>query len=181
MYRPEKEELVQSLKTEFFEQINTVLVTQNNGMTVDEISDLRNQFRKVGGTYRVTKNTLLRLAVEKTDFEDLKDMFTGPTVITYANDPVEVSKIATKYAKENKKFSIVGGAIGKHVFDANGVKALADMPPLDTLRAKIVGILNTPATQVVRLLQAVPQETVQVQNAAVSQLVNVIRAYSSKS
>jgi large subunit ribosomal protein L10 len=110
--------------------------------------------RAAGGKVKVAKNRLAKLALQGTDAEHIADLFTGPTVIAYSADPVAASKVAVEFAKTNEKLVILGGAMGKTNLDANGVKALATMPSLDELRAKLVGMLNTPATRVAGVLQA---------------------------
>jgi large subunit ribosomal protein L10 len=102
----------------------------------------------------VTKNRLTRLALKDTKFEALSDMFTGPTAIAYSDDPVAAAKVAVNYAKENDKLIVLGGGLDAETLDADGVKALATLPSLDELRAKIVGMLNTPATRIAGVLQA---------------------------
>jgi large subunit ribosomal protein L10 len=117
----------------------------------------------------VTKNRLARLALDGTQFEGLKSLFTGPTAIAYSADPVAAAKVAVTYANSNDKLTIVGGAMGSQVLDSDGVKALATLPSLDELRAKIIGILQTPATRVAAVLQA-----------PAGQLARVFKAYASK-
>lgn len=151
--RVAKEQLVSDLHA-VFEGSNSVVVTHYIGLSVADMGDLRGQMREAGAGFKVTKNRLTRLALAGTKYEGLSDLFTGPTAIAYADDPVAAAKAAVAYSKKNEKLVVLGGAVGEEVLDADGVKALATLPSLDELRAKIVGMLNTPATRVAGVLQA---------------------------
>jgi large subunit ribosomal protein L10 len=151
--RQEKTELVASLNGTF-KQAALVVVTHNLGMTVAETTDLRQKTRKAGAGYKVTKNRLTRLALAGTKFEGLGKLFTGPTAIAYSQDPVAAAKVVVDYAKSNEKLVIVGAALGDKMLDVEGVKALATLPSIDQLRAKILGMLQTPATRIASVLQA---------------------------
>jgi len=151
--RTEKADLVASLH-QTFEDTSMVVVTHYSGLTVAELGDLRGRMREAGALFKVTKNRLTRLALKDTKFEALSDMFTGPTAIAYSEDPVAAAKVAVNYAKENDKLIVLGGGLDAETLDADGVKALATLPSLDELRAKIVGMLNTPATRIAGVLQA---------------------------
>ena len=153
MDRTEKADLVASLH-QTFEDTTMVVVTHYSGLTVAELGDLRGRMREAGALFKVTKNRLTRLALKDTKFEALSDMFTGPTAIAYSDDPVAAAKVAVNYAKENDKLIVLGGGLDAETLDADGVKALATLPSLDELRAKIVGMLNTPATRIAGVLQA---------------------------
>ncbi len=153
MDRTEKADLVASLH-QTFEDTSMVVVTHYSGLTVAELGDLRGRMREAGALFKVTKNRLTRLALKDTKFEALTDMFTGPTAIAYSDDPVAAAKVAVNYAKENDKLIVLGGGLDAETLDADGVKALATLPSLDELRAKIVGMLNTPATRIAGVLQA---------------------------
>ena len=153
MDRAEKEDVVTSLhKT--FEDSSIVVVTHYSGMTVAELSDLRMQMRDAGASFKVTKNRLTLRALEGTKYQPLDKLFTGPTAIAYSDDPVAAAKVAVKFAKKNDKLIVLGGALGKDLLDVNGVKALASLPSLDECRAKIVGMISTPATRIAGILQA---------------------------
>ena len=153
MDRSQKEALVASMQ-QTFEEVETVVVTHYLGLTVAEVSDLRDRMREAGASFKVTKNRLTRLALKGTKFEDLSELFTGPTAIAYANDPVAPAKVATNFAKGNEKLVILGGAIGENRLDAKGVGNLASLPSLDESRAKLVGLLTTPASRLAAVLQA---------------------------
>jgi large subunit ribosomal protein L10 len=167
--RSEKANLVSALHQAFV-QTNLVVITHQVGLTVGEVTTLRRQMRDAGAGFKVTKNRLARLALKGTSFEGLADLFTGPTAIAYSKDPVAAAKVAVNYAKtSNNKLVIVGGAMGAQVLDPAGVAALATLPSLDELRAKLLAILNTPATRIAGVLQA-----------PAGQLARVLGAYTKK-
>ena len=168
MDRTQKEDLVASLRATF-EDTNMVVVTHYSGLTVSEMGDLRGQMREAGASFKVTKNRLTRLALEGTKYEGLSGLFTGPTAIAYSEDPVAAAKVAVKFAKGNEKLVVIGGALGSEVLDVDSVKALATLPSLDELRAKIVGMISTPATRIAGVLQA-----------PAGQVARVIGAYAAK-
>jgi large subunit ribosomal protein L10 len=151
--RTEKREFVASLASVFAET-SMVVVTQNKGLTVAEVSDLRRKMRDGGSTFKVAKNRLAALALDGTPFDGIKPMLKGPTALAWSRDPVAVAKTAVDFAKTNEKLVLIGGALGTQTLDAAGVRALADLPSLDTLRAKLVGMLQTPATRVAGVLAA---------------------------
>jgi len=151
--RSEKTKLVDSLR-DTLSEATSVVVTQQSGLTVAEVTELRRRMRAAGAGFKVTKNRLARLAIAGTKFEGLGDMLTGPTAIALSKDPVAAAKVVVDYAKQNDKLKIVGGAFGSQLLDLDGVKALATLPSLDELRGKIVGILQTPAARMVGVLQA---------------------------
>ncbi len=153
MDRSQKEKLVGSLNKALSETA-CVVVTHQVGLTVDEVTTLRRQMRAAGASFKVTKNRLARRALAGTQFEQLSPMFTGPTAIAYSRDPVAAAKVAVEFANKNEKLRIVGGSLGPQQLDAEGVKSLATMPSLDELRAKLLGLLQTPATRIAAVLQA---------------------------
>lgn len=168
MSRERKEQEVQSLN-ERFANDEIVVLALNEGLTVSEMTELRSELFKNGASYKVTKNSLARRAVQGTRYEHMADMFTGPTGVATSADPVAAAKVAHDFAKKHKKFVIVGGGLGDVALDAEGVKQLASLPSLDELRAKIVGLLQAPAAKVARVTQA-----------PASQLARVIGAYAAK-
>ncbi len=153
MDRAQKAELVSELKG-VFDKTGLVVVTHYTGLSVAELTDLRTQMRGVGAQFRVTKNRLTKLALEGTKCESIAHLFTGPTAIAYSDDPVAAAKVSIEYAKKNDKLVVLGGVMGNTELDANGVKALATLPSLDELRAKLLGLINAPATKVAGVLQA---------------------------
>lgn len=153
MDRTEKREFVASLAAVFAET-SFVLVAQNKGLTVADVSELRRRMRAAGATYKVAKNRLATLALEGTRFDGVKPLLKGPTAIAWSTDPVAVAKTAVEFAKTNDKFVVLGGALGTQTLSADGVKALAELPSLETLRAQLVGLIQTPATRIAGVLQA---------------------------
>jgi len=151
--RTQKEDLVASLNA-IFGSVSLVVVTRPLGLSVAEATELRRQMRDAGASYKVTKNRLTRLALKGTRFEPLTDLMTGPTAIAYSDDPIAAAKVAVKYAEGNSKLEIVGGVLFEETLDTAAVTQLAKLPSLDELRAKIVGMLNTPATRIAGVLQA---------------------------
>ena len=153
MDRSQKQDLVSSLQQALSETA-CVVITHQTGMTVEEVTDLRRQMRAAGASFKVTKNRLARRALAGTKFERLSPMFTGPTAIAFSRDPVAAAKVAVEFANKNDKLRIVGGGLNEEQLDAEGVKSLATLPSLDQLRAKLLGLLQTPATRIAAVLQA---------------------------
>ena len=168
MDRAEKRELVTGLN-EAFQNAGSVVVAHYAGITVAQMNDLRSKMRAAGGTVKVAKNRLAKIALQGTGSEGIVDLFTGQTLIAYSEDPVAAPKVASDFAKGNDKLVILGGAMGTTALDAEGVKALATMPSLDELRAKIVGMIQTPATRIAAVVQA-----------PAGQLARVFGAYARK-
>lgn len=166
--RTEKRAFVASLASVFAET-SLVIVTQPKGLTVAEATDLRRRMRAAGASFKVAKNRLASLALEGTQFEGLKPLLKGPTALAWSKDPVAVAKVAVEFAKANDKFVVLGGALGSQALDASGIKALSELPSLDELRAKLVGMLQTPATRIAGVLQA-----------PAGQVARVVGAYSKK-
>jgi len=166
--RTEKQEFVAELASVFAET-SMVVVTQNQGLTVSEVTALRVKMRAAGVTFKVAKNRLANLALEGTRFDGIAPMLKGPTALAWSNDPVAVAKTAVEFAKTNEKFVLIGGALGTQTLDVSGLKALAELPSLDTLRAGLVGMIQTPATRIAGVLQA-----------PAGQLARVFGAYAKK-
>jgi len=167
--RARKKELVTSLNG-VFADAGVIVVSHYKGLTVAEMTDLRRQMAEAGATLKVAKNSLVKIALEGTSASGISDLFVGPTVIAYSDDPVAAPRIAAKFAKGNEKLVLLGGVMGETMLDVDGVKALAALPSLDELRGKIIGLVNAPATKVAGVLQA-----------PASQLTRVMGAYASKS
>jgi large subunit ribosomal protein L10 len=151
--RTEKRAFVATLAT-VFADTSFVLVARNGGMTVAEVSDLRRRMREAGATYKVAKNRLAALALDGTRFDGIKPLLKGPTALAWSKDPVAVAKTAVEFAKGNDKFVILGGALGAQLLDAAGVKALSELPSLETLRAQLLGLIQTPASRIASVLKA---------------------------
>jgi large subunit ribosomal protein L10 len=167
MERAQKSETIETLQG-VFANAGAVVVTHYSGMTVKQTEDLRGRLRAEGASFKVVKNTLAQKALVAAG-DDARDLFSGPVGIAYGPDAVSAAKVATAYAKDNDKFSIIGGMMGDVVLDAAGVDALAKLPSLDQLRAKIVGVLQAPATRIAGVLQA-----------PAGQLARVFNAYATK-
>lgn len=168
MDRAQKADAVAELKS-VFNEVGVVVVTRNLGLTVADSTALRTKMREAGASYKVAKNRLAKLASQDTDYAGISDLLTGPTGLASSIDPVAAAKIVVEFAKTNDKLEIVGGSMGAQVLDANGIKALATLPSLDELRAKIVGLVQAPATKVVQIVQA-----------PAGQLARVFGAYAAK-
>ncbi|CAA9399574.1 MAG: LSU ribosomal protein L10p (P0) [uncultured Rubellimicrobium sp.] len=149
MDRAQKAEAVAELK-QTFNETAVVVITRNLGLTVAQSTDLRIRMRDAGARFKVAKNTLTLIAVEGTTYAPIGDMLTGPTALATSADPVAAAKVAVDFAKTNDRFEIVGGAMGDTLLDVNGVRALAELPSLDQLRATIIGLVQAPATKIAR-------------------------------
>ena len=137
-----------------FSKAEIVVVSHYKGLTVKEVSELRDNIRKAGAGFRVTKNRITRLALKGTNFENLADLFKGPTAIAFASDPISACKACVEFAKTNEKLIIVGGAMGTGVLSIDEIKKLASIPSMDELRAKIIGLLQAPGAQLARVTKA---------------------------
>jgi len=168
MDRAQKTELVAEMNSTFAET-SVIVITRNLGLTVAQSTDLRTKMRDAGASYKVAKNKLAKLAIEGTVYSPIGDMLTGPTALSTSADPVAPAKVIVEFAKTNDKLEIVGGAMGDTLLDADGIKALALLPSLDELRAKIVGLIVAPATKIATIAQA-----------PAAQLARVLSAYAEK-
>ena len=153
MDRAEKAELVTSLQ-QVFQTTNVVVVCHYAGLTVAQMSALRRQMRQAGASVKVAKNRLAKIALEGTDVASISALMNGPTLIAYSGDPVAAPKVVSDFAKTHEKLVILGGAMGKTALDPNGVKALASLPSLDELRARLVGLIQVPATKIAQVVTA---------------------------
>lgn len=168
MDRAQKAAAVAELK-QTFSEVGVVVITRNLGLTVSQSTQLRTKMREAGATYKVSKNKLANIALDGTDYGSLSSMLTGPVGIASSIDPVAAAKVVVDFAKTNDKLEIVGGAMGATALDIEGVKALATLPSLDELRAKIVGLVQAPA-----------QKLASVTQAPAAQLARVFGAYAAK-
>jgi large subunit ribosomal protein L10 len=166
--KAQKAELVTTLNT-VFKDTDVIVVAHYTGLTVAQMTQFRRRMKDVGGTVKVAKNRLAKLALKGTDAAGIADLFKGPTVLAYSKDPVGTAKVATAFAKDFDKLVILGAAMGTTVLDAQGVKTLAELPSLDELRAKILGLIQAPAGKIARLV-AEPG----------SQLARVIKAHADQ-
>jgi large subunit ribosomal protein L10 len=151
--RAEKAKVIDDLHAAFNDAA-VVVVTHYKGLSVPEITELRTEMRKAGASFRVAKNRLAKLAVEGTAYANLGSLLSGPTAVALSSDPVAAAKVANAFARKNDKLKIVGGGLGSTVLDPAAVKALADLPSLDEVRASLIALLQTPATRLATLLQA---------------------------
>jgi large subunit ribosomal protein L10 len=168
MDRGQKAAAVAELK-QTFSEVGVVVVTRNLGLTVAQSTQLRTKMREAGASYKVSKNKLAKIALDGTDYPSLGDMLTGPVGLATSIDPVAAAKVVVDFAKTTDKLEIVGGAMGATALNVEGVKALATMPSLDELRAKIVGLIQAPAQKLASITQA-----------PAGQLARVFGAYGAK-
>jgi large subunit ribosomal protein L10 len=168
MDRAQKAELAAHFR-EVFSTTTVVVVTRYSGLTVAEMTSLRNKMREAGADFKVVKNRVTRLALEGTSCAPIADLLTSPTAIGYSNDPVAAPKVLAEFAKSNDKLVLVGGVMGGTVLDVDGVKALATLPSLDVLRARLLGMIQTPATRLASLTQA-----------PAAQIARVLGAYAAQ-
>ena len=169
MDRQAKETFVANLK-DVFNTSAVVVVAQNTGLTVSEMNELRSAMRDAGGQIKVIKNKLTKIALDGTPLSAIEEYLNGPSMLAYSDDPVAAPKIAIKFAKENDNFVVLGGSLPEKKIDLGEVEKLASLPSLDELRAKILGLINTPAGNIASLV-----------NTPGTNLAQVVKAYSEKS
>ena len=150
----EKKQNYISEMTSQFDKSEAVIVTHYQGLTVNQLDELRSKMREHGIIFKITKNRITKLALEKTRCKELSDLFTGPTAVALSEDAITSAKILTNFSKENKNLKILGGIMGNDILDVAGVKNVATLPTLDEARAKIVGILRSPAQKIASILLA---------------------------
>jgi large subunit ribosomal protein L10 len=167
--RAAKSDLVASLG-QMFKSTQVVVVAHYSGLTVSQMQTLRRQMKQAGASVKVAKNRLAKIALEGSDVASIAPLLKGPTLIAFSGDPVAAPKVAVDFAKAHERFVILGGAMGKTALDTNGVKALAALPSLDELRAKLIGLVQAPATKIA-----------QVVTAPAAKVARVVQAYASKS
>ncbi len=153
MDRAKKEALVAELH-EAFSVNNLLVLTHQTGLSVGEVSELRQQMREAGASFKVTKNRLAKIALKGTKFEGLADEFTGPTAIAVSEDPVAAAKVVVDFAEKNDRLSVICGVLGEEALDASQVVSLAKLPSLDELRGKVIGLVQAPAQNITSLMQA---------------------------
>jgi len=168
MSRAQKEAEVQEMK-DACENNELVVITHDSGRDVAKMSELRSEMRKEGASFKVTKNTLAKMAVKGTKFEGISDMFAGPTGMATSQDPVAAAKVAHTFAKSNDKLIILGGAMGEKILSTDEIKQLASLPSLDEIRSKLVGLLVAAPTKLAGVLQAPARN-----------MVGVTQAYGAK-
>lgn len=169
MDRAQKRELVTTLN-EQWKGTGVIVVAHYKGMTVAQMTEFRKRVKEAGGAVKVAKNKLAKLALKDTEVETISDLLTGQTCVAYSDDPISAARVSVKYAKENDKLIILGGAMGKTRLDTGGVKALAELPSLDELRSKVIGLVLAPATKVARLVKEPGAKVARALAARVAQL-----------
>ena len=168
MLRSKKEEFIVGLE-ELYKQSSSVIVTHYRGLTVSEVTSLRRNLRKDGAGFKVVKNTLSKIAASKAGLDPVANLLSGPTAIAYSKDPVAAARNVVEFAKTNQKLKIVGGIVNNQILNKDEIQHLAELPSLDELRGKIIGILQAPATKMARVIQA-----------PAAQLARVLQAFADK-
>lgn len=168
MDRSQKADLVAELK-QVFTETSVVVVTRNLGLSVAQSTDLRLRMRDAGAQFKVAKNRLALIALDGTRYQPIGELLKGPTALATSLDPVAAAKVAVDFAKTTDRFEVLGGAMGDTVLDVNGIKALAELPSLDELRATLIGLVQAPASKIARTI-----------NEPGAQLARVFGAYAAK-
>lgn len=169
MLYSEKVNLVDEF-SDIYKNSTTVIVTHYHKLTVSDLTELRKDLRAFGGKFQIIKNTLAKLALEKANIDvQMKNMFVGPVAIAYSTDPVKTAKTITSFAKKFQALQIIGGVIDNSMIKPDQISAIAKLPALPMIQSKIVGLLNTPAMNIIQLLQS-----------PAIQIVNILKAYSQK-
>ena len=153
MDKVKKQNYISEMTTQF-DKSEAVIVTHYQGLTVNQLDELRAKMREHGIIFKITKNRITKLALEKTRCKNLSDLFSGPTAVALSEDAITSAKILTNFSKEHKNLKILGGIMGNDILDVAGVKNVATLPTLDEARAKIVGILRSPAQKIASILLA---------------------------
>ena len=153
MNKEQKKIYISEIATQF-ENSEAVLVTHYQGLTMTQLNELRSKMREHGIIFKITKNRITKIALEKTKCKDLSNLFTGPTAVAFGSDAIMSARILAKFSKDNENLKLIGGLMGTEVLDQAGIQNVANLPTLDEARAKIVGILATPASKLVSILLA---------------------------
>ena len=153
MNKDQKKQYIEEMTAQF-DKSEAVIVTHYQGLSVSQLDDLRKKMREHGVKFKITKNKITKLALEKTKCKDISNLFTGPTAVAMSKDAIISAKILTNFSKENENLKILGGIMGNDILDVAGVQNVATLPTLDEARAKIVGILRTPAQKIASILLA---------------------------
>ena len=153
MNKDQKKDYISKITSQF-DNSESVLVTHYQGLTMSQLDELRSKMREHGIIFKITKNRITKLALEKTKCKDLSNLFTGPTAVAFSNDAIMSARILSKFSKDNANLKLLGGIMGSEVLDQAGLQNVANLPTLDEARAKIVGILAIPASKFVSILLA---------------------------
>jgi len=151
--KEQKKNYVKEMKN-FLDSNESIMITHYQGLTVNQLDSLRAEMRKHGILFKITKNKITKLALEETKFKDLANLFNGPTAVAFSKDAISTAKILTKFSKDNDNLKILGGIMGEDILNPEDVSKIATLPTLDEARAKITGILKTPAQKIVSILLA---------------------------
>ena len=153
MHKDKKKNYIEEMKS-FFKKTNSVFVTHYQGLTVKQIDELRSEMRKHGILFKITKNRITKLALEGNKYKKLENLFSGPTAVAFSEDAITSAKILTKFAKKNSNLKIIGGLMEDEPLSVEEVEKIATLPTLAEARAKITGILTTPAQKIISILLA---------------------------
>ena len=153
MNKEQKKNYISEMTTQF-EKSKAVMVTHYQGLTMTQLDELRAQMREHGIIFKITKNRITKLALEKTTCKDLTNLFTGPTAVAFGEDAIMSARILSKFAKDNQNLKLIGGIMNDEILDQAGVQNVANLPTLDEARANIVGILNASASKLISILLA---------------------------
>ena len=153
MNKEQKKNYISEMETQF-QNTEAVLVTHYQGLTMSQLDELRAQMREHGIIFKITKNRITKLAIEKTKCKDLSNLFVGATAVAFSDDAIMSARILSKFAKTNENLKLLGGIMGSEVLDQAGVQNVANLPTLDEARANIVGILAAPASKFISILLA---------------------------
>ena len=153
MSKTEKKNYVEEMKKNFSSN-ESVMIAQYQGLNVNELDELRKELREKGILFKITKNRITKIALEKTKCKDLTNLFTGPTAVAFSEDAIMSARILSKFSKDNDNLKLIGGIMDNEILDQAGVQNVANLPTLDEARANIVGILNASASKLVSILLA---------------------------
>ena len=165
MDRSQKEKAVEDFKN-ILNEAEAVIVAQYKGLNSETIDELRAKTRESNVSFKVTKNRLIKIALTGGEYENISDLFTGPTAIAYSKDVVAAAKVTSEFSKGNENLVIIGGALKERVLDLDAIKHLASLPSLPELQAKIIGLISAPARQIATIVAA-----------PATQLITVTKAY----
>ena len=168
MDKENKKNIVKNLK-DAFENSEGVIVTHYLGLDSTELTELRNRVKQAGSKFCVTKNSLAKLASKSTHYEDLNSFFSGPVALVFSNDPIAGIKVVKKFSDENEKLKFVSASFDSKIIENKEFEALAKLPSLEEIRAKIVGCITAPHQQLINILNGVGTE-----------IVGVVENYSKK-
>ncbi len=169
MKRSDKNSFVQNLKDEL-KNSNSVIVSHYSGLSVLETDNLRKEMRSNGAKFKVTKNRLTKIALEETPYASIADLFSGPTAIAYSDDPVAPAKVSVEFEKKFENFKIIGGSYEGEKIDLEKINFLASLPSLDSIRGKLLGLLNAPAQKIASILQVPGGQLAQVMSSRSKEL-----------